>query len=82
MKQTREQIQKTLEDIAVEKYNIKVENIDIDMPLVEQFGHDSMTITEMIIQIEEIIGFEFQEKDLYLIDTVANLITIIENYVD
>ncbi len=82
MKQTREQIQKTLEDIAVEKYNIKVENIDIDMPLVEQFGLDSMTITEMIIQIEEIFGFEFQEKDLYLIDTVANLITIIENYVD
>ena len=82
MKQTREQIQKTLEDIAVEKYNIKVENIDIDMPLVEQFGLDSMTITEMIIQIDEIFGFEFQEKDLYLIDTVANLITIIENYVD
>lgn len=46
----------------------------------QQLGADSLDVVEILILIEEELGKEINEKSLYEIKTVGDLVKIVEEY--
>ena len=75
---TRDEIEAKLKEVARGKMVIKVEDIKPEMYVFKDLGLDSLTAADFIIQLEDDFGFEFDEEDLVQIQTVDNLIGLIE----
>ena len=49
-----------------------------DLKLYEDLGLDSLKRTELICEIENEFGFEFEDEEMYSISTVEDLKNLIE----
>lgn len=73
-----------LKDIAREELELseeQIEQMDLDTPLVEGLRLDSVTQVVLITAIEDHYGIQFELEDGEGLQTVRDLVTIIEERV-
>ena len=70
-----------LKKVALEELELKpedIEHITLETPIVEGLKLDSLTQVVLITEIEEYYGLEFEPEDRESLDTLADLVTIIQ----
>lgn len=67
-----EQLSKKLES----KFNIT--SLEMDSKFVE-LGIDSLDLVDLVFEMEEELGVEFEDEELMTIKTVGDLIQLVEN---
>ena len=77
MEQDREQILSTLKDIARDKLELNVNNVDLNMRVVDDLGLNSLTIFDFIYETEKTFQIELDEKSLLKVKTVSDMIDLI-----
>ena len=77
MEQDREQILSTLKDIARNKLELNVNNVDLNMRVVDDLGLNSLTIFDFIYETEKTFQIELDEKSLLKVKTVSDMIDLI-----
>ena len=79
MEKDREQILSTLKNIATEKLELHIGEVDINMNVVDDLGLNSLTIFDFIYEIEKTFAIELEEKRLLKVKTVADMIELIRS---
>ena len=82
MEQNHEQILFTLKNIAQEKLELDVNEIDVNMSVIDDLGLNSLTIFDFIYETEKIFQIELDEKSLLKVKTVADIIELIQKSLD
>jgi len=80
-KPTYEEILDHLKKIAIETLRLTSEQISKirpDSPIVETLLLDSLTQAELIFEIEDQYGFEFELENINNLKTIKDLISIIQ----
>ena len=77
MEQDREQILSTLKDIARDKLELNVNNVELNMRVVDDLGLNSLTIFDFIYETEKPFQIELDEKSLLKVKTVSDMIDLI-----
>ena len=77
MEQSHEQILFTLKNIAKEKLELDVNEIDVNMSVIDDLGLNSLTIFDFIYETEKIFQIELDEKSLLKVKTVSDMIELI-----
>ena len=77
MEQNHEQILLTLKEIATDKLELDIKNVDLDMNVVDDLNLNSLTIFDFIYEIEKTFQIELDEKSLLKVKTVSDMIELI-----
>lgn len=77
MKQGHDQILSTLKQIATDKLELNIKEVDVTMSIVDDLGLNSLTIFDFIYEIEKIFQIELDEKSLMKVKTVSDIIELI-----
>ena len=75
---SREEIFTRLKTIAAAVMTLPATGIREDMSVLQDLGLDSISIADLSIRVESEFGFEFAEADLQAMNTVGDLLDIIE----
>ena len=68
-------IEDRLKKIMAKSFNIPLASIKDDSDLINDLGADSLGVFEMVINIEDEFGVEFNDKELMKFTTVKEAIT-------
>ena len=77
MEQNHERILITLKEIATDKLELDIKNVDLNMNVVEDLKLNSLTIFDFIYEIEKTFKIELDEKSLLKVKTVSDIIELI-----
>lgn len=80
MEYNHEQILSTLKNIANEKLELNLKDVDVNMNVVDDLGLNSLTIFDFIIETEKAFHIELDEKRLLKVKTVSDLVNLIQGY--
>ena len=80
MEHNHEQILSTLKNIANEKLELNLKDVDVNMNVVDDLGLNSLTIFDFIIETEKAFQIELDEKRLLKVKTVSDLVNLIQGY--
>lgn len=75
---TREEIEKTLECILVEMFEIDPEDITSDAQLYDDLGIDSIDAVDLIVRLRNLTGKKVEPEDFKQIRSVRDVVDIIE----
>ena len=67
-------IEEKLKKIIAKSFNVPLDKVTDEADLIEDLGADSLGVFEMIINIEDDFGVEFQNKELVKFKTVGETI--------
>ena len=68
-------IEEKLKKIMAKSFNVPLAKVTDDADLINDLGADSLGVFEMVINIEDDFGVEFQDKELLKFKTVGEAIT-------
>ena len=77
MEQNHEHILSTLMDIAKDKLELDLKEVDVNMSVVDDLGLNSLTIFDFIYETEKTFQIELDEKSLLKVKTVSDMIELI-----
>lgn len=76
-------LEKRIKEIMCDCFDLEMEQLEDDANLVTGLGVDSISVVEMIVDLEDEFGIEINDKDAsnYLVvkDAVASIKKLIEN---
>ena len=78
MENGHEQILSTLKNIATEKLELDIKDVDVNMNIVDDLGLNSLTIFDFIIEIERSFNIQLDEKSLLKVKTVQDMLDLIQ----
>ena len=78
MEHNHEQILSTLKNIAKDKLELDLKEIDVNMSVVDDLGLNSLTIFDFIYETEQTFNIELDEKSLLKIKTVSDMVELIQ----
>ena len=78
MEHNHEQILSTLKNIAKDKLELDLKEIDVNMSVVDDLGLNSLTIFDFIYETEQTFHIELDEKSLLKIKTVSDMVELIQ----
>lgn len=67
-----------IKNILLEQLDIEEKDIKLESKLIEDLGADSLDVAEIISAIEGEFNVEFDKKDLVNIETIQDLINLLE----
>ena len=77
MEQNHKHILSTLKDIAKDKLELDLKEVDVNMSVVDDLGLNSLTIFDFIYETEKTFQIELDEKSLLKVKTVSDMIELI-----
>ena len=80
MQHNHEQILSTLKNIANEKLELNLKDVDVNMNVVDDLGLNSLTIFDFIVETEKTFHIELDEKSLLKVKTVSDMVHLIQGY--
>ena len=69
-----------LERILAERLNISEESINDDLNIMEDLGADSLSVVEIVMDIENEFDISIPDEDAEELHTVGQLKEYVENY--
>lgn len=67
-------------EIVAEKLNVDSNDISLDTSFVDDLQADSLDMVELVMCLEEEIGFKVDDDNLEEIKTVKDVLDLIEEY--
>lgn len=80
METNNQEIEKQVVDVIRQKLGSKNIEIDRSSGLVSDLKLDSIDLPEAVIEIEKSFGLQFQDSDFDKLETVGDLIDLVETY--
>lgn len=80
MQHNHEEILLTLKNIAKDKLELDLKEVDVNMNVVDDLGLNSLTIFDFIIETEKTFHIELDEKSLLKVKTVSDMVNLIQRY--
>lgn len=68
-----------VKEIIAEVLGISQNTITLNSELNRDLGADSLDVVELVIRLEKEYGFEFSDNELNELETVGDVVTVIEN---
>lgn len=68
-----------IERIA-ENFDMDASSINTESNFKEDLRADSIDLYQMVVEFEDEVGIQFEEEELTAINTVEDLITLIQNH--
>ena len=75
---TREEIEKTLENILVEMFELEPADITSDAQLYDDLDIDSIDAVDLIVRLRDLTGKKVEPEDFKEIRTVRDVVDTIE----
>lgn len=67
-----------IKNILLEQLDIEEKNIKLESKLIEDLGADSLDVAEIVSAIEGQFNVEFAKKDLENVETIQDLVNLLE----
>jgi len=75
----KEEILKKIKDFMVEEFKIDEGEITNDATFLEDLGFDSLDVSTLLQDVEDMFDIRIPDEDLEKIDTVGKLVDYIED---
>ena len=72
-------IEEKVKEIIADQFEINTENIKLTDRLVENFGADSLSVIELVVDIEEVFNISIPDEAFKTIKTVGDVVTLVIN---
>jgi acyl carrier protein len=75
-------IEQRIKEIMCDCFDLEMDQLTDDADLVKDLGVDSISVVEMIVDIEDEFGIEIQDKDISNYLTVSKAVNAIKSQIE
>ena len=76
----REDIEKKVTDILVDKMGVEPEDVKNEADFIEDLGGDSLDLVEVMMEVEREFRISVTDEEEYQVKTVADIIGLVEKH--
>jgi len=77
---TRQDIEKKVTDILVDKLGVEPEYVKNEADFIEDLGGDSLDLVEVMMEVEREFRISVTDEEEYQVKTVADIIGLVEKH--
>jgi len=77
---TRQDIEKKVTDILVDKLGVEPEEVKSEADFREDLGGDSLDFAEVVMKVEREFHISVTDEEAYHVKTVADIIGLVEKH--
>ncbi len=75
----REEIFRRVQDIVVDRLNVKKEKITLDSTFLDDLGADSLELTELVLAVEEEFSLKIPDEQIEQLTSVGKVVVFVES---
>lgn len=76
---TRDEIFRRVQDIVMDRLNVKRDKIVMDAAFLDDLGADSLELTELVLAVEEEFSLKIPDEQIEQLTTVGKVVTFVES---
>ena len=75
---TRDDILKRVQDIVIDRLNVKKDKVTMDAAFLDDLGADSLELTELVLAVEEEFSLKIPDDQIENLTTVGKVVSFVE----
>ncbi len=76
---TREEIFRRVQDIIIDRLNVKKDKITLDATFLDDLGADSLELTELVLAVEEEFSLKIPDEQIEQLTSVGKVVAFVES---
>ena len=76
---TRDEIMRRVQDIVIDRLNVKRDKVTLDAAFLDDLGADSLELTELVLAVEEEFSLKIPDEQIEQLTTVGKVVSFVES---
>lgn len=76
---TRDEILRRVQDIVIDRLNVKRDKVTLDASFLDDLGADSLELTELVLAVEEEFSLKIPDEQIEQLTTVGRVVSFVES---
>ena len=76
---TKDEILRRVQDIVVDRLDVKKEKVTLEASFLDDLGADSLELTELVLAVEEEFSLKIPDEQIEQLTTVGRVVTFVES---